>query len=53
MHRIVITFLFLTSCASYNIPIQTESHPACTEAPTTVIVLSPILDIENESCDGS
>lgn len=45
-------FIVVASCTSYRLPIQTENHPASTDAVVYQIELSPILDInENGSID--
>jgi len=49
---IIFLVLFLTSCASYKIPIQTTDHPASTGLEAPQVELSPILDInENNTSD--
>ena len=46
--------IVVASCTSYRIPIQTENHPASTDAVVYQIELSPILDInENNSIEES
>ncbi len=45
----LLIFLFFTGCASYKIPIQSDSHPASSDATVSQIELSPILDISDSS----
>ncbi|CCB87808.1 unknown protein (plasmid) [Simkania negevensis Z] len=40
-----VILFFVTGCASYKIPIQTQNHPASSNAKISQIELSPILDI--------
>jgi len=45
-------FIFLLGCTEYKVPIQTDNHPASSDALTSQIELSPILDI-NQSDNKS
>ena len=41
--------LFMTGCASYKIPIQTQNHPASSNAKVSQVVLSPLLEISEST----
>ena len=44
-----LALFFMTGCASYKIPIQTQNHPAISNAKVSQIELSSILDIPESS----
>lgn len=41
--------LFMTGCASYKIPLETQNHPATSAGEVSQIELSPILDISEST----
>ena len=44
-----LMLLCMAGCACYKIPIQTQNHPASSNAKISQIELSPILDISENS----
>lgn len=46
---LMIAFIFISSgCTSYQIPLQTSSHPASSGVPVVQVELSPILNLSQE-----
>lgn len=46
-----LVILFISGCTSYQIPIQTDNHPASTAIKVSQTELSPILNIDPEGKD--
>lgn len=44
---LILTF-FLTGCTKFAVPIQTQTHPATSNQPISIIELSPLLDLNEE-----
>lgn len=44
---VLLILVFASACSKYNIPVQTQNHPASPEGITFEIELSPLLDIDD------
>ena len=44
---LILTF-FLTGCTKFAVPVQTQTHPATSNQPVSIIKLSPLLDLNEE-----